>query len=200
MKKLILLLAVVFLFTSCKKEPVEVSGVITYYVNEYEGDKPDVGAEVYFTKINIDTIVDASIYLGKEELLATIIENVKSVEALKGTKSYNENNLLESQKEIKKIQLSLTEITNKYKMDKDALMDKAYFALTTILKDEKTMSVVADGSGRYSLKVAPEAYNLIVISKGKKGLNLLEIKGKIITLAIELKNKEAFNKDFRFTL
>lgn len=48
MKKVVLLLVILsFAFTSCKKEPGSLSGNVYWKYNDYVGNKPDAGSEVF---------------------------------------------------------------------------------------------------------------------------------------------------------
>ena len=200
MKKLLLVLMAVVLFTACKKEPVEVAGGVTYYFNKYQGDKPDTGAKIYLTKINIDTLVTALSCGQTELLLSQTKEAQEATRELKGTEYYDESVYLAGEDNIKQLQLELTNIAGKYKMDKDTLALRAYLMRNRIFNDKNTVTATVDATGRYSLKIEPGKYNVIAVSNGRNDLNLLESSGSMLIETIEVKDKTGANKDFRFGL
>lgn len=45
--KLLIFCLSLFCATSCLGQTTKIHGVVTYFFNEYQGDKPDIGAKVY---------------------------------------------------------------------------------------------------------------------------------------------------------
>ena len=77
MKKLLFLLFVGLLtLTSCDKPIGTVSGTVTYFYNDFIGYKPDVGATVYVTTAECDSL---SNYLHEAELSNITGESIDSV-------------------------------------------------------------------------------------------------------------------------
>ena len=77
MKKLLFLLFVGLLtLTSCDKPVGTVSGTVTYFYNDFIGYKPDVGATVYVTTSECDSL---SNYLHEAELSNITGEPIDSV-------------------------------------------------------------------------------------------------------------------------
>lgn len=181
-----------------KNKLVDVSGVVTYYFNEYQGDKPDIGAKIYITKKNIDTLM-LGLFCARTERLITTIKRDKN-NNLNDVEYYNELANIERDKSIESLQASINRITDEYKMNKDSLLNEAWFLYRRISDDENTFSTTVDAVGRYQLKVTPGKYNIIVISKGRQDLNFLELRGKMIIETLEVKDKIETNKDFRFDL
>ena len=77
MKKLLFLLFVGLLtLTSCDKPVGTVSGTVTYFYNDFIGYKPDVGATVYVTTAESDSLSE---YLHKATLSNIAGEPIDSV-------------------------------------------------------------------------------------------------------------------------
>ena len=77
MKKLLFLLFVgLATLTSCDKPVGTVSGTVTYFYNDFIGYKPDVGATVYVTTSECDSLSD---YLDEAELSNITGEPIDSV-------------------------------------------------------------------------------------------------------------------------
>ena len=77
MKKLLFLLFVgLATLTSCDKPVGTVSGTVTYFYNDFIGYKPDVGATVYVTTAECDSLSD---YLDEAELSNITGEPIDSI-------------------------------------------------------------------------------------------------------------------------
>ena len=77
MKKLLFLLFVgLVTLTSCNKPIGTVSGTVTYFYNDFIGYKPDVGATVYVTTAECDSLSD---YLDEAELSNITGEPIDSI-------------------------------------------------------------------------------------------------------------------------
>lgn len=183
MKKtnVLLILFFVSLIVSCKQEPGTIKGVVTYYFNDYQGYKPDIGAKVFVTKINCDTIKE---YLSVSKDVAFVDE----LNAIRGIKSHFSDYL----SKIKYYAKDSIEYDKKEK-----LANAQFFNATKSVVNEIYKTSV-DGTGRYSIDVPPGEYNVIVVSSGRQNLNLLEINGNIKIERTFVKSKITSNTDVVF--
>ncbi len=180
---------------SCKQEPGSVTGVVSFFFNKYQGYKPDIGAKVYITLENCDSIDEylrASDAKERIELYKYYIEEFKS---------YGEK---ENKQTIDDLNKSIKEnlaIVNNYA--KDTIMfkqneEKAYNILYRIITNKNTYKTTVDGIGNFSIDVPPGKYNVLIVSAGRTKANLLEINGQIIIRKIEVKTKAKTNIDVKF--
>lgn len=197
MKKVLLINMIALLAISCKQEPGTVTGVVTYFFNEYQGYKADVGAEVYLTSENCDSINN---YLDASHAKQRIELNKLNLEELE---SYGENENSEMINDLNKLIKSDQEIVSSYTKDTaifDQNEEKAFSKLHKIKTNNETYKTTVDGVGNFTIDVPPGKYNAIIISIGRTKENLLEVRGQIIIKSIEVKSKEKTNVDIKFEI
>jgi hypothetical protein len=183
----------VIIFSSCTKDPGKINGVATFFFNKYQGYKPDIGAKVYVTKLNCDSIKD---FLFAEEINSSI-EFDKSM--IKEYKSMSLSGIEDLENQLKDSQIRL----NKYAKDsadfrvKEVGISGSLFAIRT---DKNTLKTTVDGVGNYSIEVPPGDYYVIFISSGRKKSNMLESSGNIIVESVKVESKKTANVDAKFEL
>lgn len=195
MKKIFLISAIALLAISCKQEPGTVTGVVSYFFNKYQGYKPDIGAKVYVTLENCDSIDD---YLRASEAKANIELNKYYLDEFK---SYGEKENKQTIDDLNKTIASELEIVNNYAKDTIAFKqneEKAYSILNRITTNKETYKTTVDGVGNFTIDVPPGKYNVLIISVGRTRVNLLEVGGQVIIKSIEVKSKAKTNIDVKF--
>lgn len=193
MKKLLLLLISAIFFCGCSK-PGIVEGVVTYFFNEYQGDKPDIGATVYATQAVTDDIeaflharsVNDMILSGEALIdsylsgIAAYEDMLKSPYATKEMKDRYQENISEYREKIKKQEESIEGYTKLPEEKFDGLGSKAYKQFLSIEVEAETVSVTVDGSGRYNMVLPKGAHTVLFVSKGRQKTNILEVGGQLI--------------------
>ncbi len=172
MKKFLTVAAVALLslaINSCKQEPVEVSGVVTYFFNKHQGYKPDIGAKVYLVTRNTDTLADALLIIQSQELIKSTQQTIDSQEEFKGTEYYSEDMIKGGKDAIAAMQEANKKILEKYKLTEEELIDKAYTQKLDIISSSKNITGAVDATGRYSIKAPKGKYSLVIASEGREG-------------------------------
>jgi hypothetical protein len=216
MKKIFILFNVLFLITSSYSQS-KISGVVTYYFNEYQGNKADLGATVIFIDSIKNPKFNYSLY--EKYVSATrymkIISNYNSVKTNSQTLfDYQENNykktlnkkkyleannlakkkmdeanvsILDSEKYIKEYTEKLIQYDSETLEKFTKLITENYLNLLKLNDDLPTKTV--DASGNYSISLTPSTYYVLIRSKNRSvKYNLLEGDGKIFLKKIKLKN------------
>ena len=213
MRKIIILFSVALplMFLSCKKTG-SISGVATYYFNETQGDKPDVGAKVYLTKENVDSVK----YLLEAYSLKDDIERYKlyitSCRDLIDICEKNINSARRNNDEIQKYRDEISK-TEKEKRDLEAKIEKLETELKEgicdseldiignymdIITSDKTKQTTVDGAGNYSFpQVEIGDYFIIFTSNGIQKPNRL---GNVKIREVKVEPKTNTNEDVRFDL
>ena len=195
MKRILLISMIALTAISCKQEPGTVTGVVSFFFNKYQGYKPDIGAKVYVTLENCDSIND---YLHASEAKANIEQDKYYLEEFK---SYGEKENKKTIDDLKKTISNGQSIVNNYAKDSTTFKlneEKAYSILNRITTDKNTYKTTVDGVGNFTIDVPPGKYNVIIFSVGRTKVNLLEVGGQIITKSIEVKTKAKTNIDVKF--
>ena len=202
MKKITLLILFFSFYSYTTFAQNKVSGVVTYFFNKYQGDKADLGAEVYL--IPKDSINEVDFQLIKDVTKLNSLNSKLSVFTLPTkmeTKNYEyykkQKQKLESKDktnsekykyayeyvenyELKNTmrEKTLTEIkTIESKYDIENIESKAYqnYVIATIKASQKT---VVDATGSYNLDCDNGDYYVIIKSKNRKRTNMLEMQGQ----------------------
>lgn len=182
MKKIILLL----LLSPFQSHSQKISGVVTYYFNQYQGDKPDIGAKVLIVdSLNIDTTLIHKIEMLQ---LANVYRNTDSGKHAK-IKRFSQQQV----STISEFPLLWPLISNDDYFEKlnDTLMRKYVDLQHT--RDAITCEV--DGSGNYSMSVKPGSYYIFFESNGRKniiGFQGVEIERGTVKPDEDLKVNEKF--------
>lgn len=207
MKKLILS---IFLFgiTFFGFSQTTVSGVVTYYFNEYQGNKPDIGASVTLidsAKVkNFDYKLYENYHYGKfyqNLYFSSQARYEKYLEAFKkteGKKKYAEDNEtfkkgMEDAKKDMDRQMEQIVLYNSETPEKAAKITTDLYMQLLKLDDDLPKKTV-DGNGNYSLNVKPGVYYVLIKSKNRtSSYDILEGDGKIYIKKIKISENE--NKD-----
>ena len=171
MKKALLLCLLPFCASAQKvATPVryELRGVVTYFFNENQGNKPDIGAKAFIVRatvvkaahINIDALEK---YLANHDLVEFDPSNSPKPEPLPGEPTANEIRELEP---------------------------TAMAAEQSILKAEATSVVTADGAGVFLKKLAPGDYIVLIRSANRTRINLLESLGQVVVRRISVRDDD----------
>lgn len=205
MKKTLFLALLTVLVVSCKQEPGSVSGVVTVQ-EETIGQKADLGAKVYLTQENTDTLhlyIEALDVQEQEKIIATYKGFIEEYQGLvdEGNKEKINERIVLMNKRIDVANETIG-IINKYsngkasELVKDSVSfsnigEKAYAKFFNLQTDEKTLKAVVDGSGNYKIEsVAPGKYSIIIVSARVQRTNLIDSSGKVTIKPIEVKSKE----------
>lgn len=138
----------------------KIKGVITYFFNDYQGSKPDLGAEVY--------VVDSSKCSKYDSEISFQFE----LASIKDDKS-DEFKALDT---------------------KNALNNKE------ITGNEDANKATVDAAGNYAFDLPPATYYVLVKSKGRTGLSVTEIMGKVYIIKIRLKPDQIKDISYNFPL
>lgn len=160
MKYLLTVLIASVLSHNAHSQKGKIQGVITYFFNDYQGNKPDLGAEVYIVDSAKCPKYDSEVSFQFE--LASIKDN-------KGD-------------DFKKLDI------------KNALNNKE------ITSCESVNKTTVDASGKYSIDLPEATYFILIKSKGRTGLSVTEIMGKVYLMKIKLKNDQVKDVSYNFPL
>ncbi len=76
---------------------------------------------------------------------------------------------------------------------------RAYKSLHDITHDSKnTIKIIVDANGNYQAKLSPGTYEVVIISKGKKGQSKTEQAGRVFAKWLELKGGDIQNISYDF--
>lgn len=195
MKKILLISIIALMAASCTQEPGTVTGVVSFFFNKYQGYKPDIGAKVYVTLENCDSIDD---YLRAYDAKTGIELNKYYIEEFK---SYGEKENKETIDDLNKSITYKQEILNSYAKDTTTFKqneEKAYRILSKITSNKDTYKTTVDGVGNFTIDVPPGKYNVLIISVGRTKVNLLEVGGQLMIKSTEVKSKAKSNIDVKF--
>lgn len=188
-----------------------VSGVITYYFNQYQGNKPDLGASVTLidsAKVkNFDYKLYENFHYGKfyQKMYFSALERFEkysdAYKKTEGKKKMVEQNetfkkgMEDAKKDIeshmKQIAIYQSETPEKAaKISTDLYMQ--------LLKlDDDLPKKTVDANGNYSLNAKPGVYYVLVKSKNRtSSYDILESSGKIYIKKIKVSEND--NKDLSY--
>lgn len=160
-------------------------GVIIYYFNEYQGDKPDIGSDVWIC--NVEDIEGFDIKLCDTFRHATTYRGL--------AEGYK--NMKQKPSEVVTAQLKL------YRGDDDmaykSIDERNYAQLFNLqIKGRKNHSTV-DASGSFSFAIKPGSYFVYVKSNNRKNGNATcEILGKVYCKEITVGDGETADVSYRF--
>lgn len=185
-----------------------VSGVVTYYFNQYQGNKTDIGATVILidsaTVKNFDYKLYENYHYGKSYqnmYFQSQVRYDKYLEVFKkteGKKKYAEDNekFRKGMEDAKKDMERHMEQMVLYKSEtpeKSAKISTDLYMQLLKLDDDLPKKTV-DGNGNYTMNVKPGIYYVFIRSKNRtSSLNIVESSGKIYIKKIKIAENE--NKD-----
>lgn len=204
MKKILSIL-LCFPLVNCAQ--IKLSGTVTYFHNEYLGNKPDVGASVY--------IMDSSAHSGIDyNAIDSIIEGERRysrymeykilADSINKMTSY----VLVSKKRKEELKQKVPDIlinnAKSYGVSTKAgydSLDNNAINSTLRLKQYSKYSTKADGIGNYSMNIKkPGTYYILLQSVNRTGIGLNTIAGKIYLEKVYLEDGDEKNVSFNFGL
>lgn len=212
MKQILILL--LFPFYSFAQE-AELSGVVTYFFNDYQGNKPDIGAKVYIIDSSANPNFDfqslynfrygtfyRNLYFRYLEIAKVHEKTITDYGKKKLYKEIVENSRIKAE-EAKSMAQSHYRQMEKYGVETnekyDSLDKRCSFIIYKIDKNNSQLKTV-NGVGSYSLKIQPRVYYILLISENRKSLNMTESTGKIYCEKIRIKENESKDVSFNFEL
>lgn len=208
MKKVFILL--LFPFYAFSQE-AELSGVVTYFFNHSQGNKPDIGAKVYLIDSSLNPTFDfqsfnnfmygrfyRNIYFSYLENESTYKKIINENKNKKGYKEFNEEGKIKAEKARKMadeqyVQMTYYGVETQEKFD--SLDKKCLYTIYKIDQNNPQLKVV-NSTGSFSFKLKSGTYYILVISGNRKNINMTESTGKIYCEKIVI--KENTNKDFSY--
>jgi len=198
MKKtiIILILFEIILFSLSNKilAQSKIKGTLTYFFNNYQGNKPDTGAEIFVVDSLKAPDFDYKIYYTFNTAItyrhiynnsAFIFNDTKEIvakyENKKKFKSYYDKNfelMKSNEKKMNESYAELVKIGAETEEKFNELDEKNYNNILKItLSNEHTINTIADGTGNYTFRLEPGTYYVILQSKGRQGLSISESQG-----------------------
>lgn len=169
------------------QQTATVRGVITYYFNQYQGNKPDLGAEIF--------VVDSA---KTPEFSQALADSFYYGNAYRG--------YAERYREMRKeVPSDIKDNIEKWGVKEDdsfGELDKRNAKNTLLVKYAKdVIKTTVDGTGTFSVQLAvPGTYYIIIRSKGRTGLSITEVTGKVYTKKISPKAGEYLDVSNNFDL
>lgn len=179
-----------------------IGGVITYFFNDYQGNKADIGSKVFILdSLNspnekfgiVDTFLHVKLYRALIELNRnTLSTNEFLISKYKGKKQYaKEYEILNSQiLELNKSLDRYNQILIDYNAETDEkfkILDTKTSSLLKSLNDKNCLITTVDGNGNYSLNIKSGTYYVYIISKNRRSINSTEISGDIYFTKVTVK-------------
>jgi hypothetical protein len=177
--KILLSVFVLLSLFSCKKEPGKLSGVVTYYFNKAQGDKPDVGSNVFIVKA--DEIDSNSVeHLRSINMVTGSYQTMKESRiALKDDSLSLAQNEFPQMAETYKMSIDMnkgivetySKLLDDYKIKTDEDFDKYDSQASDELKNFKSnkniSTFVVDGNGSFSTMLPPDKYWVLIESNNR---------------------------------
>lgn len=192
----------------------KISGVITYYFNEYQGNKPDIGASVILIDSSKATNFNyknyENFYYGKtyQKMYFSALEryeNYTSILAkLKKGKKYDADRekmnlgIADAQKDMDKYAKEMT----RYDFDSAEKSAKTgvdvYVQLLKL--DEDLPKKTVDSNGNYSMNIEPGVYYVYIKSKNRTSLLMPESDGNIYIKKVKISENGDKDISYNFEL
>jgi len=192
----------------------KISGVITYYFNEFQGNKADIGASVILIDSSKVADFDYKLYekyhYGKfyqEMYFGTMERYEKYSLALSRTrkgKKYDkdretfkkgmedaEKDMEKHKKEMEKYEYDTSEKSAKTGID-------IYMQLVEL--DENLPKKTVDSNGNYSMNIEPGVYYVYIKSKNRTSLGAPEFDGKIYIKKVKISENNDKDVSYNFEL
>lgn len=159
-----------------------IKGVVTYFFNKYQGDKPDLGAQVW--------LIDSTKANGYNQPLSDTFYY-----------GYFYRNLYAG---ARKVPNDVKEQIKKWGVEKDedfkSIDERAMRNFLNIENNPNLLRTTVDATGRYSFEVQPGTYYIIIKSKGRNGLSITEINGKFYSDKIILISGQTKDHSYNFSI
>lgn len=216
MKKLILLIVAILMFVSSYSQ-CKIQGTVTYFFNEFQGNKPDVGADVYvldsiyMKKFNPLIYYDFDIaksykklYENNFFLYNVAIARFKKIEGKKRYVTEIETLKMDLAKFEKNKNEAYNELVkyNAETKEKFDLLDKSNYTnfINASLSEKDVIKTKVNGSGNYEVNVNYGTYYVLIKSSGRQGLSISEINGKLFLEKVKLVSKSIADVSENFKL
>jgi hypothetical protein len=212
MKKIIL---IVILFTSfLSNSQSKLSGVITYYFNEYQGDKPDIGSKIYVidsSRVNQQDLKILKLYLNTSKFQNELLKfksnyEVESIAYTmaktydpKGADGYYIPRLKNIQSDIDDVKSHLQKFGFKEENEISYLDSKAKMIIENI-KSNATITKTIDATGGYSCNLKPSTYFILIKSNNRQSLTSTENDGNLFFKGIKLKTNSEIDVSYNFNI
>lgn len=168
MKKYILLLLFSILLMYCGTRTVKVSGVVTYFFNENFGQKPDLGATIYFLDQNKLNESDKDSLLSlKTPWSVTKLSPKHATNRLK-IKQWNLE-LLNNKSKKNAIEDSLRTVYLEESIDRQKVID--YFKNLMLTSNNEHLKCTANGNGEFNINMPTGRYYILVVFSNREGID-----------------------------
>lgn len=207
MKKLLLLFLLIGT-SICTTAQSSIGGVVTYYFNQYQGDKPDLGATVLVIDSAKIKNFDFKVYekFRSAKVYRNIYENAKitsdNYEQLcrrtEGKKKYAaeyedyKKRLESSKKDVAEYYDRLVESEAETE-EKFKKIDNDLFLSLIKINEDDYMKKTIDAAGSFNVPVVPGTYYVYIKSKNRTSLTLTDARGQVYMKKVVIKANE--NKD-----
>jgi hypothetical protein len=213
MKKITLI--VLFLLSAFGYSQTEVGGVVTYYFNKYQGNKPDLGATVVLidsAKVKgfdyklYENFHYGSFYSNMYMLAQERYDKYsKSFKATEGKKKHAVENetFKKGMDDATKDMLGYKNQMVLYNFDSNEKSAKIcvdlYMQLTQLSEDLPSKTV--DANGNYKLSIVPGTYYVYIKSKNRTSVkNIAENSGKIYIKKVKIIENQSKDVSYNFEL
>lgn len=171
---------------SLGQQPTVVRGVVTFFFNKYQGDKPDLGADVW--------AVDSAAAKGFDLNLADTFHYANFYRNIAASyKSMGENPPVE-----------VIDNLATWKGDDDEyfrqLDTRMYRQFAAIKNNEDAPHTTVNASGEYSIPVNAGTYYVIIKSHNRTGLTVTEIGGKMFFGKVRVKAGQQKDVSIKFDM
>lgn len=203
-----------FPFFSIAQE-AELNGVVTYFFNDYQSNKPDIGAKVYLIDSSSNPNFDFqtlynfrygsfyrnlySRYLEIEKINENIIKEYGKKKLYKQIVDDSKLKAEEARSKSKNYYSEMEKYGVETKEKYDSLDKKCVFMIYKIDQSNSLLKSV-NGVGSYSFKLKPGIYYVLMISKNRTSLNMTESTGKIYCEKLRIKENESKDISYNFEL
>lgn len=191
MKKLLLLLVLLISMSSYSQNNSQskLTGVVTYFFNKYQGNKPDISSKVYIIPIkyiNSDSIHSLYNYSHTE----SYIYMYNSYKAMGYKAKQSGDNIIPID-----IQNEYNRISNFDSIDK-----KAMSIFYSIKYNDSTITKTVDANGNYSADLNYGEYFVIIKSVGRNKATLSECTGNIRFTKITIRKNQDSDFSYNFPI
>ncbi|MCU4190077.1 hypothetical protein M9Q43_13020 [Flavobacterium sp. HXWNR29] len=214
MKKIIFAL-ILCSFSILSYSQTSVSGVVTYYFNEYQGNKPDLGASVTLidsAKVkNFDYKLYEKFYYGKfyQKMYFSSLERYEKYSAAykktEGKKKMAEQSetfkkgMEDAQKDMERHMKELVKYDSETPEKAAKISTELYMQLLKL--DDDLPKKTVDANGNYSLNAKPGVYYVLIKSKNRTGsYDILESDGKIYIKKVKISENDNKDVSYNFEL
>lgn len=163
-----------------------LKGVITYFFNEYQGDKPDVGAHIWV--IDSADAKDFNIKTADSFYYANFYLEIKA--------SYVGMGVAVPADVLKRISDYGADAGDNF----NSLDRRNAMQVFSLEYNSKVRKATVDGSGSYSFSLPPGDYFVYIKSNGRQGQTVSEISGKMRIMEVRLAPTEDADASWKFDL